>query len=57
MLGLKEKKSFIVFKNIEEIKNANYERLCKVPGISKETAMEIFNFLIKNSICKIYQMY
>mgnify|MGYP001177410943 CR=1 FL=1 len=43
----RKKKLLLFFKNIEEIKNANYERLCKVPGISKETAMEIFNFFDK----------
>ena len=44
-VGAKRKKNLLLFfKNIDELKNASLERLCKVPGINKETAMEIYNF-------------
>ncbi|MDC3023961.1 excinuclease ABC subunit UvrC [Alphaproteobacteria bacterium] len=48
-VGAKRKKNLLLFfKNIKEIKSASLERLCKVPGINKETAIEIFNFFDKN---------
>ena len=47
-VGAKRKKNLLLFfKNIDELKNASFERLCKVPGINKETAMEIYNFFDK----------
>jgi excinuclease ABC subunit C len=48
-VGAKRKKNLLLFfKNIQELKNATFDRLCKVPGINKETAMEIYNFFDKN---------
>ena len=47
-VGAKRKKNLLLFfKNIDELKNASFERLCKVPGINKETAMDIYNFFDK----------
>ena len=36
------------FKGLEELKNASIDRLCKVPGINKETAKEIYYFFLGN---------
>ena len=48
-VGAKRKKNLLLFfKNVQELKNATFDRLCKVPGINKETAMEIYNFFDKN---------
>ena len=48
-VGSKRKKNLLLyFKSIDELKNATFEKLCKVPGISKETAVEIYNFFDKN---------
>ena len=48
-VGAKRKKNLLLFfKNIEELKNASISRICKVPGINKEIAMEIYNFFEKN---------
>tara|TARA_B100001248_G_scaffold226451_1_gene184454 strand:- start:44 stop:1849 length:1806 start_codon:yes stop_codon:yes gene_type:complete len=47
-VGAKRKKNLLLFfKNIDELKNASFEKLCKVPGINKEIAMEIYNFFDK----------
>ena len=48
-VGAKRKKNLLLyFKSLEELKNATLEKLCKVPGISKETAIDIYNFFDKN---------
>ena len=48
-VGAKRKKNLLLFfKNIEELKNASISRICKVPGINKEIAMEIYNFFERN---------
>ena len=48
-VGAKRKKNLLLFfKNIDELKNASLEKLCKVPGISKETAIDIYNFFDNN---------
>ena len=47
-VGPKRKKNLLLFfKNIQELKNATFERLCKVPGINRETALEIYNYFEK----------
>ena len=48
-VGAKRKKNLLLFfKNIEELKKTNLDRLCKVPGISKQTGIQILNFFDKN---------
>ena len=47
-VGAKKKKNLLLFfKGLEELKNASIDRLCKVPGINKETAKEIYYFFNK----------
>ena len=43
-----KKNLLLYFKSLEELKNATLEKLCKVPGISKETAIDIYNFFDNN---------
>jgi len=48
-IGAKRKKNLLLFfKNVEELKNASFNRLCKVPGISKATAKQISIFFEKS---------
>ena len=43
-IGAKRKNLLLYFQSIDELKNANLEKLCKVPGISKEIGEQIYNF-------------